>query len=402
MSDDLTWSNQPWWFEIYRAERRWSSLLARKGKINSQDESFLRQHEVSCLVISTLMVLLNPFPGWRFAGRCFFVSFGGDELRYSAIRSNPRRFISLDFGWRALFKGPRLGFVLNSLYLLINRPHGLPRWGRKYLLACHFRFLSKLLPQLNRNIFLVKQDYFGPSSLLVTMSWHLQLHVAGVQHGLMGTESILQQRIYPGIRTKMEYAYNAFYRDIFSRVKSASTITEVMGPPFECPNIIRSGTVARRVVFVSSGQMRSKEGRHVVDQVRAWAEGDGLIFLLRPHPSEKDFEDQNGFRIEGSPVSTLFDTDPASTLFIGISSSLLYQAAFKGFSTLWLFNESWEGAHRLPFLADLPNATFLAWDKIESGTLSSCLNRKRDPISIDSASVRLTTLLQAFFPGILE
>lgn len=402
MSDDRTLSNQPWWFGIYRAERRWSSLLARKGKINSQDESFIRQHKVSCLVISTLMVLLIPFPGWRFPGTCFFVSFGRDELRHSSIRSNPSQYMSLDFGWRTLFKGPRLGFVLNSLYLLINYPHGVPRWGRKYLLAWHFRFLSKLLPQLNRNIFLVKQDYFGPSSLLVTLSWHLELHVAGVQHGLLDPESILQQRIYPGIRTKIEYAYNAFYRDIFSRVKPASTATEVLGPPFDCSNLIRPGTATRRAIFISSGQLRSKEGRHVVDQVRAWAEGDGLIFLLRPHPSEQDCEDQKGFRIEGSAVPTLFDTDPAGTLFIGIFSSLLYQAAFKGFSTLWLYNESCGDLHRLPFLADLPNATFAAWDKIKSGTLSSYLNQKRDPISFDSASVRLTALLQSFFPGILE
>lgn len=400
MSASQNASNRPWWFEILRAERRWSSRLAREGEINSLDKSFIRKQRGLCLVVSTMIVLLDPRPVWQFAGKCFFVSFGVDELSRSSILADPERFNNLNFGWRAVFMGSRLGFVLNSLYLLINYPYGIHRWIRKYLLNWHFSYLEQLLPQLNRNIFLVKQDYFGPSSLLVTLSWHQPLHVAGVQHGLMDTNHILLRKLYPGIRTKIEYAYDDFYRKIFSQVKPASAITEVLGPPYEYSNSAGSGMIAAQVVFISSGQMRSEDGRAVVNQVRAWAERDGLTFLLRPHPSENDIEQLKAFRLDDSSLSTLLNSDPASTLFIGIFSSLLYQAAFKGFRTLWLQNESKVVPDHLSFLTNLPNAALVLRGEMVAGTLSSYLKRDRDPVGFDSASARLAALLQAFFPGI--
>ena len=393
---------RPWWFKILKAERRWSSRLVRAGQISSQDESFIRQRRALHLFVSTLIVILNPRPIWGFSGRCFFVSFGVDELSESAIIANPSRFERLNFGWRAVFKGSRIGFVLNSLYLLINRYDGLPRWIRKRLLVLHFNFLKRIFPQLNRNIFLVKQDYFGPSSLLVTLSWHLPLNVVGVQHGLMDTNSIQQRRLYPGVRTRTEYVYDAFYRKALSRVKPAFTNTEVLGPPYDCSSDPKSEQVAKQVIFISSGQMRSESGRALIDSVRTLAELDGLRFSLRPHPSEKGIEQLKVFRLEESPLSTLFHADPSSTLFIGVFSSLLYQATFKGFRTLWLFNGSGGGHCHLTHLADLPNAATLSQDEIIAGTLSSYLKRGLEPIGFDSSTERLMKLLHVSFPEMVE
>lgn len=393
--------NHPWWFEILRVEKRWSYRLERERAIENRDKVFIRKHGALSLVVSTIIVLFAPRPVWKFAGKCFFVSFGLDELSRSSILTNPERFNNLNFGLRAVFMGSKLAFVLNSIYLLINYPSGIYKWIRKCLLRLHFSHLEQLLPQLSRNIFLVKQDYFGPSSLLVTLSWHQPLHVVGIQHGLMDASQTLMRRLYPGIRTKIEFTYDEFYRNIFSQVKPTFTVTKVLGPPYEISNSPGSTSSAAHVVFISSGQIRTEGGRTVVKQVRAWAERDGLTFLLRPHPSEKDIEQLKDFPIDDSALPTLFNSDPSNTLFIGIFSSLLYQAAFKGFNTLWLQNESKIGQENLYFLSYLPNAAVILQDEMDTGKLSTYLTRDREPVNFDSSCTRLLTLLQSLFPGIL-
>lgn len=402
MTEGLCSSRRPWWFKILQSERRWSSRLVRAGQISNQDELFIRQRRVFCLIVAMLIVTLAPRPIRGFVGRCFFVSFGVDELCESVIKANPKRFERLNFGWRAVFKGSRIGFVFNSLYLLINRYDRLPRWIRKRLLVLHFNFLEKMLPQLSEDVFLVKQDYFGPSSILVTLSWHLPLNVVGVQHGLMDTKSIQQRRLYPGVRTRTEYVYDAFYREILSQVKPAFTNIEVLGPPYDCSSAAVSAQVVQQVIFISSGQMRNEGGRALIEKVRVLAELDGLRFLLRPHPSEKGIGQLKDFRLEESSLSSLFHVDPSSTLFIGVFSSLLYQATFKGFRTLWLVNGSGGGHRHITQRADLPNAVALSQDEVIAGTLSSCLKRGLEPIGYDSVSVRLMALLHVSFPSVFE
>lgn len=402
MSASTNSSNSPWWIKLFCEEKRWLSRLSREGQIGDLDHPHIRKQRELYIIVSTAIVLIRPRPIWKFSGKWFFVSFGTDELCHASIRSNPERYESLNFGWRAVFKGSQLGIVLNSLYLLINHPCGIPRRVRKHLLAWHFHYLKHLLPQLNRNVFLVKQDYFGPSSLLVTLSWHQSLHVAGIQHGLMDAKNIQQRKLYPGIRTRIEFAYDDFYRGVFSQVKPPSTIAEVLGPPYDCIHPLGSRSGTARVVFISSGQMRSEEGRAIINNIRSLADGDGLAFLLRPHPSEKDIEQLNEFQIDDSPPSCIFNANPESTVFVGIFSSLMYQAAFKGFRTLWLLNGSKVVQNHRPFLSNLPNAALVSQNHMVAGMLSSYLILNRMPVCIDPAQPRLTALLEKFYPEILE
>jgi hypothetical protein len=148
--------------------------------------------------------------------------------------------------------------------------------------------------------------------------------------------------------------------------------------------------------------MRTEHGRTIVNQVSVLAERERLTFLLRPHPSEKDIEQVKAFRIDNSSLPTLLRSDPVSTLFVGIFSSLLYQAAFKGFRTLWLQNEIRTIPDSFLLLTYLPNAVRVAPGDMVTGTLTSCLIRDRSPVNFDSASVRLAALLKVRFPSIVK
>lgn len=400
MSEGGSSSKRPWWFKILLSERRWSSRLMRSGEISRYDMIFIRQRRFFCIAVSTLLITLAPRLVLGSSWRCCFVSFGVDELSRLAIQAKPDFFCGVNFGWRAAIKGPRIGFVLNTLYLLINRHDGLPGWIRKFLLVLHFDFLNREMLNLSRNVFIVKQDYFGPSSLLVTMSWHSPLNVVGVQHGLMNPNSILQRGLYPGVRTRTEYVYDHFYQDVISQVKSAFASTKVLGPPYDCSCAFERAGIDHQVIFISSGQMRSEAGRAIVEKVRATAEADGLRFLLRPHPSEKGGDQLQGFQLEESSLTRLFDAARSSTLFIGVFSSLLYQAAFKGFRTVWLIHGSDEG-EKVMQVADLPNASTLLHEEVLPGVLPAYLKQDVKPVVLDPAVDRLMSLLRVSFPEIL-
>ena len=389
----------PWWTAVLRDERRWCARLLRDGHITGRDEAFLRRQGGLSLLVSSLVVLLQPRPAWRSACRAFFVSFGQDELAHSTVRLDPELYAPLNFGPRAVFKGARLGFVLNSLYLLINFPDRKPARLRKFLLARHFAYVEKLLPQLRNCVFLVKQDYFGPSSLLVTLSWRAGLRVPGIQHGLMDTDAILRTRIYPCVRTQVEYAYNEFYKSVFTDVKPASTTVEVLGPPYDCGADRPPTRHVSRVVFISSGHLRTEEGREWIDRVRQVATEAGLTFQLRPHPSEKDAAALEPYLLEQSPLAAVFDGDPGATVFVGIFSSLLYQAAYKGFRTLWLLKGQEETPFYVALLRDLPNATALRQEQFGAGLFETLREHAPEPVAHDSVGTRLTRLLEASFPG---
>lgn len=382
---------------MLREEKRWASRLLRSEQISSRDVLFIRQERWRSLLISTLMCVFVFDPVWRFSGKCFFVSFGVDELCCSALRKNPERFHSLNIGWAAVFSGSRLGFVLNSVYLLINRYEGLPRWFRKWVLAKHLNFLEKLIPQLQRTSFLVKQDYFGASSLLVSMSLFLPFHVAGVQHGLMNPVTILQGKVYPGVRTKIEYTYNDFYQDILSQAKHPSANVKVLGPPYDCQMSIGVQSTTRQVIFISSGQMQNAEGRRFVSRIRTCAEEDGLRFRLRPHPSERNEKSLEGYELDASPTSSFFAADSRTTLLVGAFSSLLYQGAFKGFRTVWFLNQCGLDLCDLPYLSDLPNVTHVALENVVPGQFLACFEVERKNFDLDPADVRLSALLKSSF-----
>ena len=383
-----------WWRKMLRAERRWSTRLEREGQIYACDRPYVRAQRFRSLFISSLLTSFVLCPKWNFSGKCFFVSFGIDELCHSSIRERPEQFCTLNIGWGALFKGSKLGFVMNSLYLLVNNCVDLPRWFRKYLLVKHIKFLGKLIPQLDQSIFIVKQDYFGPSSILVTLSCFLPLSVVGVQHGLMNPKAILRRKIYPGVRTRIEYVYNDFYQTVLSRVKARSSVVKVLGPPCDCS--IRSGqmSVDRKVIFISSGQMQSSDGRNIVWRIKSLSESDGFVFELRPHPSEKLEKSLGDYLLDETTVSTLLKCDPDSILLVGTFSSLLYQAAYKGFRTLWVLNEHGLNLSSLPFLTDVPNAFVSVADEMVPGKLASIFCSDRERISLDTAEARLTKLLR--------
>jgi len=396
----MTLHNAPWWLVVLRDERRWCNRLRREGEVEARDEKFIRQWASLSLLVSSMMVLLVPRPALRSVCRYFFVSFGQDELMHSAVRSSPDLFAPLNFGPRAIFSSIRLGFVLNSIYWLITVPGRTPARLRKFLLVRHFAYLEKLMPQLQRYVFLVKQDYFGPSSLLVSLSRRVRLNVLGVQHGLMNTDSILEKRIYPCIRTQVEYAYDEFYRSVFTEVKPASTTVEVLGPPYDCgTNCPAMGSVLR-VVFISSGHLRNEAGRGWIAQVCKVAEVDGLAFALRPHPSEEAVEDLGDYTLLQSSLATVFDGAPGETLFVGIFSSLLYQAAFKGFRTLWLQDGIDVSPLHAFLLRELPNAKALRREQLEAGVFKSFREHPPHPVARDSVSARLTMLLEASFPRV--
>lgn len=152
-----------------------------------------------------------------------------------------------------------------------------------------------------------------------------------------------------------------------------------------------------QIIFISSGQMQSEEGRTFVSTVRAYAESEGLRFVLRPHPSERNAKILNGYQIDKATASDFFEGDRDNTLLIGAFSSLMYQAAFKGFRTIWMLNEGGFDPSFFPFLVDLTNAAFIKADEMVPGKLSSFVLTPREDVSLDSVSFRLDDLLQATF-----
>lgn len=260
---------------------------------------------------------------------------------------------------------------LEAAQLLVARPWLFSSWPRKWLLHVLIRWIDLRLSN-SQSIFFLKEDYYGRNSLLTTLSLHSRLKVVGVQHGLMRFRHLLEDGIYPGIRTKQELAYNSNYARLFRQLKPKSSHVYDFGPPFEARQEllpVKRQAKPKTAIFISSGDLLEPATLPALHAMKQVFNGLGIHFFIRPHPSEIGIEIA-GFDLDTRPKAALLGRRPEDILFLGYFSTLLYESTLHGFQTLWLTTAFDEGED-LPELGDLPGAQVIRFSDFNSDLLAS-------------------------------
>lgn len=378
-------------------EKRWFRLLNKKGETN---DSCTPSHWVMRIrVIAAIFSILYVSKFWKKRkSHCVFVSFGEDAIAASSSARFPEKYINANAGLTTLFFKNRSLLELESIYILINYKNIFNKKIRKLLLYLYLQWLDEYLPFLEQNIYFVKQDYSGISSVLVTLSHLTTLKVVGLQHGLMKFNNLESSIIYPNYRTKNEWVYSSSYAEVLRCNKSPSSIVAIIGPPFDCGSKKSIPNSTKLLVFVSSADLFYKNRVLKIEDMQRCADNSNLNFLVRPHPHERHILSQFSFQYDLSTVDDIINNDPKNTIFIGFYSTLLYWAACSGFKTVWIKNDGFEDSSRdQSFISNLPNSYIV--DEVSENFLVSLFNMEPIEVKEDFIYERMDEMIRKSFPN---
>jgi hypothetical protein len=246
--------------------------------------------------------------------------------------------------------------ILSSIYFSLHYPKKIPFNINKYILHYNFGMLDFILDNMKNSIFLVKQDYFGVSSVLVSIQDFKNIKVVGLQHGLISHEELIRLGTYPGIRTNVELVYDNFFKKKFSEIKACEAKFFLLGPPFNLSSISNINKKITNLVYISSGDTRSEHGLKRIEEANIKATNSDLNFYVRYHPSEYQINLKT-YDISKLSLAELFEKYLKNSIFIGSYSTLLYNIAIKGAATVWLTNKTYFTNEDLMYLKELPNTT---------------------------------------------
>lgn len=323
-------------FRIFLDEKRWQRAvekqdLKRSGRAHHRSD-------FQCRLIILLGLLFAVIDGRSRVSRWPVVLLGlqGSPL-YQAFRDGLGKGIgdsSMTFA--SLISGCSL-IQLEAAQLLIYRPRLISGRPRKWMLHALICWIDRRLTD-SQMVFFLKEDYYGRNSLLTTLSRDSQIKVVGIQHGLMRFRHLLEDDIYPGIRTKQELAYNSNYAQLFRQLKPQGSQVYDFGPPFETRlevRVDRQQSRPRTAIFISSGDLLEPATLPALYAMKRVFDELNIQFLVRPHPSEIEIAIA-GLGRDERPKAELLRMHPEEILFLGFFSTLLYELAWHRFQTIWL------------------------------------------------------------------
>lgn len=387
--DDVMIQN---WKSLFLAEKRWLTQVKEevsKREVWNPPHTSDSRRRIWRGILSALC-----FNFWRKASdKVVFVGFGHDPLASEVDRIRPNSTVMAENKGKYLLRGQSL-CELDALYHLINYPECLDRRIRKLFLFILIKWLKKTIPHLQNNLFLVKQDYYEKSSIIVTLSFIFPLRIIGIQHGLLIHQYLRKTNIYPGIRTPIEAVYSQTYKDILKEKKNPDAQLMIIGSPFDqgVKASLKSGQ--KSLVFVSSDDLKSPQSLLAIRSIQKAAEQIGIAFSVRPHPAEAAQTSLYNLPFRQETKDSLFSSNTDELILIGFYSTLLYEAGQKGFKTIWVTrNQKDNPADEFPEADDLKNALFTNQEEITSNWLDAVFGEPPEPIPESRFSFRLVQLL---------
>jgi predicted transcriptional regulator with HTH domain len=235
---------------------------------------------------------------------------------------------------RGIFSGASFR-ELDALYYLIHS-NRINRPLKKIMLFILTLWVRKKV-LLSGSIFIVHQDYYERGSVLTTLSQLFPLSVFGVQHGLMTPQYLRASRIYPGVRTRVEFVVNEAYKGVMTEKKGQGSLVIPIGKFLFQGELISKDMKQKRVTFISSGDLSKAEFTSVFKKMQRIRDFGAYELTVRPHPSETfDSRILDRTYLDPRPRARLFHLSVESEVFVGFYSTLLFEASILGYRTVWI------------------------------------------------------------------
>jgi len=382
------------WSSLFSLEKRWRKLVtAEVAKRETPPEPSARK--LRSLVTKGVVATFFPSHWRKKAGNYVFVSFGKNPLVRQTEASTDVPVICPSGKARHILRGDSLA-ELDAIYYLIHTPSLYPKPLRKWFLRILLRWLSRNAEALGNQVFLTNHDYYGQNSILVSLSQLMDMNIVGIQHGLL-RHAYLSSSIYPGYRNKVEAVYSQSYKDILAAAKQAGASLPILGAPFDVGNAAngRAPTGRSALYFISSDDLRVGQKRAAMDAIYQSCQALDVDFFLRPHPQEMGRLDGVPFPLALDSKDEVFRLDARETVFMGYYSTFLYEAALRGYRTIWITPPADLGkADAFPEIRGMPNTFIQSGLAFDPPWLRQIFAEQAVVIARDPVGPRLARLLQ--------
>ncbi len=385
------------WSKLFRLEKKWRQLvLDDVRKRESPHDPGIRK--IKSMITKGVIASFFPSRWKRVRGSYVFVSFGGDSIVLKTKMHTNVPVICPNGKLRNIIQGDSL-CELDAIYHLVHDVNIYPNLLRKFFLGILLRWVLRNAVVLRNQVFITNHDYYGKNSILVSLSQLIELNVLGVQHGLL-RHAYVSSSVYPGYRNKIEAVYSESYRDVISSAKHPGASLPVLGAPFDVGNELTCQESAGSMVlyFVSSDDLRFDGKRAAIEEISRICRSLSVDFYVRPHPQELSRLDGYSFDFSFVGKDDVFRMDPYKTVFVGYYSTFLYEAALRGFRTIWITPPADQGGvDEFPEIRGVPNTFIQSGSMFGPEWLLSIFSEQPVVIPKDPLGPRMIRLLKNVF-----
>lgn len=383
------------WRKLVLQEKRWHRRVVLEVSRREAPKEVSRKLLIAKILAGLMSAIFLNY--WKKKGpRIVFVGFGQSSLTESMQRKLGDDVVLAENTPDSVIAGQSL-IELDALSYLLNHPDLLPKFVRKCLLHIFKMWLERVVQQFSGAIFFVKEDYYGKSSVLVTISGLMNVRVVGIQHGLLRHSYLAETDIYPGYRTLVECVYSKEYMSLVLDKKPSNAKVYLLGVPFDSGvRRIESLKPERRIIFISSGDLQSEARRRHIMHWRTLASDNGYDFFVRPHPSERGVLNNFGFPFATQSKDEVLSMSVNTVIFVGFFSTLLYEAGHMGFKTVWLTDTGSEPAiDQLPEIRGLVNCYAAKCSDVSSAWLRAVMLEELVDVEYNPVSERMLNFIES-------
>jgi hypothetical protein len=379
------------YISFFFEELRWrrivrKDILARYGEEDTPSFGKLR---IIILMGFIFLYLIPPFLFSRLKSRYLVGFYLNENANFY------KKYGVCGDGLTDLIGGKAL-FEFFAIYYLIHYKKIFPQRISKILLYLFIKKIEIFRSSYKNRIFILNQDYFGRSSILVSMQKVINLNLLGLQHGLMPFKNLHCSNAYPGMRLKFQCAYSKRYVRQFSRMTNPNGASiKFLGPPFSAVAELNSQEIPTSLLYVSNSTLNSRNSIDLVLKLKAFAKADNLNFFIRPHPHEINLLNYKKLYSESE---VQFKKKTTNLILIGFYSSLMYWAAFNGYKTIWVRSDVISNFDELE-ITSWPNTSIVDQENLSSTFISRVVRSQAIPTCSSNLEDRLDRIIKKHVLG---
>lgn len=205
---------------------------------------------------------------------------------------------------------------------------------------------------MKKKVFFTREDFYAESSCLASLSelWG-GLAIVGFQHGSMDLGKIERLGVYPGKRANIQITHDVNTFNVFKRLSSDNK--KILGPipSYEC--IKFSASDCNKIIVIGNGDLLVQEQLlKIIKIILNDAKREGFTIYYKPHPSERVVVECSDFILLDNSKENFVLGGRESKVFIGVTSTVLYDACLMNQKVFILKNQKSE---TLDSLAKLKN-----------------------------------------------
>jgi hypothetical protein len=187
--------------------------------------------------------------------------------------------------------------------------------------------------------FFLREDFYGASSCLASLReiWGGP-DIISFQHGSMSLDAIRRHEVYPGQRARLQIVHD---ENTFNLFKKLSLNPDFIIGPVGCYYPIEFNSAkCRKIIFIGNGSTSVREQIfEIINSISRQALDFGFDIFYKPHPREVfDICASNSFILMKNADEDNVLGDRESKLFIGVTSTVLYDAYLMNQKVLLLKN----------------------------------------------------------------